>query len=303
MMDPEQQFIQAVDLLKRGELVAFPTETVYGLGASVFCEEAIQKIFTVKGRPSDNPLIVHVGKLEDVFLLASNIPQRFYDLAAKFWPGPLTMVLERRSEVPSIVSAGQPTIAVRMPSHPLALKLIQGVGKPLVAPSANLSGRPSPTHAADVFEDLQDLVPLILDGGECSVGIESTVIDLTREPPAILRPGSITREEIESLIGSLVNLAGAQDPIRSPGMKYRHYAPKAKVHLVLHKEHLPSAPQYLLSSEELPSAIVFNRRNFYSHLRQADRLGVSEIVIYCDSQIQKDVGLMNRIFRSSGKNG
>lgn len=300
MMALEEAIIEAADLLKKGEVVVFPTETVYGLGARVFCEEAVKKIFFIKKRPPDNPLIAHICKLEEALLLASDIPNMFYDLAEIFWPGPLTTVLQRRPEVPSLVSAGRPTIALRMPSHPLALQLIREVGEPLVAPSANLSGKPSPTNAADVWEDLAGQVPLVLDGGDCSIGIESTVIDLTKEVPVLLRPGSISREELEAALGKKIRLAEAGDPISSPGMKYRHYAPKARVHLVLHRENIPLQTSYLLSSEEIPSAIVFNRRNFYAHLRQADRLGASEIVIYCGPAMQQDLGLMNRIFRSAG---
>lgn len=296
----EEFFNQAALLLQKGDVVAFPTETVYGLGARVFSEEAIQKIFSIKKRPSDNPLIVHISKLQDVERLALEIPKNFYLLAARFWPGPLTMVLQKRPEVPSIVSAGHPTIAIRMPAHPLALRLIQEVGEPIVAPSANVSGRPSPTNAADVREDLGETVPLILDGGECSIGIESTVIDLTRQNPVILRPGAITRQALEEVLQTPILLATEKDPIRSPGMKYRHYAPKAKVRLALCLEDLPKTSSYLLSSEEMPSAIVFNRRNFYAHLRLADRMGASEITIYCDPKMQEDIGLMNRIFRSAG---
>ncbi|MCC6127694.1 MAG: threonylcarbamoyl-AMP synthase [Chlamydiae bacterium] len=299
-MQDEQAIFQAAHLLKRGEVVAFPTETVYGLGALAFCEDAVKKIFSIKGRPSDNPLIAHVGALEDVESLAFDIPSAFYALADAFWPGPLTMVLHRRPEVPDIVSAGHPTIAVRMPSHPIALRLIREVKEPLVAPSANLSGRPSPTNAADVFEDLGAQVALILDGGTCLIGIESSVIDLTRPQFALLRPGAISKEEIEAVLGTPILGAGEQGPILSPGMKYRHYAPKANVRLILRSVDLPKEPCYLLSSEEMPFAVVFNRQSFYAHLRHADRLGVPEIAVYCGPSIQQDAGLMNRIFRSAG---
>lgn len=291
---------RAAHLLKRGEVVAFPTETVYGLGACVFCEDAVKKIFSIKGRPSDNPLIAHVAAIDDVERLAVDIPGAFYDLARAFWPGPLTMILRRREGVPDIVSAGHPTIAVRMPSHPMALDLICEVKEPLVAPSANLSGRPSPTSASDVLEDLGALVPLILDGGACSIGIESSVIDLTRSQFTLLRPGAVSREELSAVLGAPVFEASRQDPILSPGMKYRHYAPKAKMRLIFRKEDLPKENCYLLSSEEMPSAVVFNRQNFYAHLRKADRLGVAEITVYLAPNVLQDAGLMNRIFRSAG---
>jgi len=300
VIQDEQAISKAADLLKRGGVVAFPTETVYGLGARVFCEDAVKKIFSIKGRPLDNPLIAHIGTLEDVERLALNIPSAFYDLAKAFWPGPLTMVLQRRPDVPEIVSAKHPTIAVRMPSHPIALRLIREVKEPLVAPSANLSGKPSPTNAKDVLEDLGTLVSMILDGGPCQIGIESSVIDLTSSRFTLLRPGAISKENLESVLGAPVFFADEKGSVLSPGMKYRHYAPKAKMRLILQKKDLPRDALYLLSSEEMPSAIVFNRQSFYAHLRHADRLGVEEITVYCGPSVQLDAGLMNRIFRAAG---
>lgn len=300
MEEEETIFSKAVELLKNGNVVAFPTETVYGLGASVFCEEAIQKIFSIKRRPSDNPLIVHISHVEDVKKLAVDIPKAFYLLSEVFWPGPLTVVLKKHPSVPALASAGQPSIAVRMPAHPLALRLIEAVGEPLVAPSANLSGRPSPTSSADVREDLKDLVPLILEGGECLIGIESTVISLLGPDPVILRPGAVTLEQLEAALGMPVRLAREKDPIASPGMRHRHYAPRAKVHLAFRSEEIRPSSSHIISSEPLESALVFNRRNFYARLREADRLGASEITIYCGPSVQKDAGLMNRIVRSAG---
>jgi L-threonylcarbamoyladenylate synthase len=296
----EKKFLEAVELLKRGEPVAFPTETVYGLGAPVFQETAVAKIFSIKGRPADNPLIVHVCCLEDVFRLALDIPDSFFILAQKFWPGPLTMVLKKRTEVPSIVSAGHPTIAIRMPDHPLALRLIRAVGEPLAAPSANLSGKPSPTIAEDVLEDFKEKSHFVLDGGECRIGIESTVISLSESIPVLLRPGAISQKELEDVLGVSLKVAGSKDPVHSPGMKYRHYAPKAKVRLVLEKENLGQSG-YLLSSESFLSAVLFTRQNFYSRLREADRLGIEEITIYCSPTIQQDAGLMNRVLRAAGQ--
>ncbi|MBS0626412.1 MAG: threonylcarbamoyl-AMP synthase [Verrucomicrobia bacterium] len=293
----EEDFYKAIALLKAGEPVAFPTETVYGLGAPVFNEAAVKKVFAIKGRPSDNPLIAHVCRMEEVERLAVEIPEAFYRLAKAFWPGPLTIVLRRRPEVPAIVSAGHPTIAIRMPSHPMALRLIEAVGEPLVAPSANLSGRPSPTKAADVKEDLKDR--MVLDGGECSVGIESTVISLVGPKVLLLRPGSVTQEEIEAVLGEKVGVASKNDPVHSPGMKHAHYAPRAKVRLVLDETQIGEA-NYLIASEPVGSAPLFDRSNFYSRLREADRLGVEEITIYCDPKMQQDAGLMNRILRAAG---
>ncbi len=296
----EKKFLQAVELLKQGEVVAFPTETVYGLGACIFYEEAVQKIFSIKKRPSDNPLIAHIGSLSDVAKLAIDIPDAFYTLSSAFWPGPLTIVLKKHPAVPALVSAGHPTMAIRMPDHPLALRLIQAVGEPLVAPSANLSGRPSPTQASDVKEDLAGRLPLVLDGGECSIGIESTVVSLIDPIPTLLRPGSISQAQLESVLKCPIRLASEKDPACSPGMKHRHYAPRARVQVVLYPERPSTSASYLISSEPLFSALVFNRRNFYSRLREADRLGAEEITIYCGPSVQQDAGLMNRILRSAG---
>ena len=299
MESMEKIFLEAVAKLQAGEPVAFPTETVYGLGAPVFQESAVQKVFLIKGRPSDNPLIVHISHLDEVKRLAIDIPDAFYVLAEKFMPGPLTIVLKRHPNVPPIVSAGHPSIAIRMPSHPLALRLIEAVGEPLVAPSANLSGRPSPTNAADVLEDLEGKVSLVLDGGECSVGIESTVISLFGPKPVLLRPGAISREELELALREAVLEPSVEEPAHSPGMLHRHYAPRAKIHLLFEKEAIGN-PEFLLSSEP-HLATHFTRRNFYSFLRKADRLGVEEITIYCGPTALKDPGLMNRVLRAAGK--
>ena len=195
------QLQRAADLLKAGHLVAFPTETVYGLGAPIFSPEAIQSIFKVKGRPADNPLIAHVSSVEQVSRIALEIPEAFYRLAEVFFPGPLTVVLKRRPDVPSIVSAGLETIAVRMPSHPIALKLISLVDEPLVAPSANLSGMPSSTQAEHVLDDFDGKIAAVVDGGKTEIGIESTVINLLGETPILLRPGSISKEALEKVLG------------------------------------------------------------------------------------------------------
>jgi len=220
-------------LLRKGEIVAFPTETVYGLGAGIFIRDAIRNIYRVKGRPSDNPLIVHIGTIGAVHFLATSIPIRFWILAEAFMPGPLTVVLKRSAGVPAFLNPGLRTVAVRMPDHSVARALIREAGMPVVAPSANLSGRPSPTRAAHVRQDLDGRIAAILDGGRCRVGLESTVIDLTRPIPAILRPGMITREELEDTLRTHVSVArqGGHRP-RAPGMKYRHYAPKAELVVV-----------------------------------------------------------------------
>lgn len=279
----------AVLSLQRGDPVVFPTETVYGLGALIFQEDSVKKIFEIKQRPSDNPLIAHIASLDQLELIAEEIPPLVYKLAEEFWPGPLAIVLKKRKEVPFIVSAGHETLAIRMPMHPVAQKLIQKVGVPLVAPSANLSGRPSPTTVRDVLEDLDGKVSFVIDGGDCEVGIESTVISLVSKEPKLLRPGKITRESLEDVLKQKIFLPSRSDPIISPGMKYRHYAPKAKVRLVFEKEHLKG-------DFFKPTA-----KNLYALLREADRQNLPEIEIYCDQETVKDEALMNRLLRASGQ--
>jgi L-threonylcarbamoyladenylate synthase len=282
---------EAVSFLKKGIPIAIPTETVYGLAAPVFFSEAILRVFSIKGRPSDNPLIAHVSSLDQAALLGENLPSSFFRLAERFWPGPLALVVQRKREVPPVVSAGQPTIAIRMPKHPAALRLLQEFGEPLAAPSANLSGRPSPTKAADVLEDLDGKIPLIVDGGECHIGIESTVLNLASPQPILLRPGAITIGELEEALGQKILLPEKGTPIQSPGMKYRHYAPKAKLRLLYDLR--DSQGGFLLTR--------VSARSLYADLRRADRLGVSTIEIYCGLDVQKDPALMNRLLRASGQ--
>jgi L-threonylcarbamoyladenylate synthase len=225
-------------ILKQGGTVAFPTETVYGLGANALDSEAIKKIFVAKGRPSDNPLIVHVAKTEEILPLVKEIPKRAYDVMEKFWPGPLTIIFEKSNIVPHEISAGLSTVAIRMPSHPIAIKLIEECGLPIAAPSANISGRPSPTKAEHVIEDLMDKVDAIVAGGDCTVGVESTVLDMTGEVPMILRPGGVTKEMLEEVLCHVVIDPAVEDPKvapetpKAPGMKYTHYAPKADVIII-----------------------------------------------------------------------
>ena len=228
----------ASELLRKGELVAFPTETVYGLGADATNAQAVLSIFSAKGRPADNPLIVHISNRSQLSKICT-VQSNAICLMDAFWPGPLTILFPKLPSVPDVVTAGLSTVAVRMPSHPVAFELLRTCGLPIAAPSANSSGRPSPTLASHVFEDLHGKIPLILDGGPCQVGLESTVLDLCHGKPTILRPGGITKEMLESVLHEEVALAGSiLRPLRpdekalSPGMRYKHYAPKATVTLV-----------------------------------------------------------------------
>ncbi len=229
----------AAGIIRDGGLVAFPTETVYGLGADAMNAEAAAKIYEAKGRPSDNPLIVHIADKEQVDLLAENVPEAAERIMEAFWPGPLTIILNKKKEVPHGTTGGLNTVAIRMPSHPVAQALIRESGCMIAAPSANTSGRPSPTTAAHVMEDMQGRIPMILDGGAVGIGIESTILDLTGEIPMILRPGYITKEMLEKVAGAVdidPAVAGKQMPenvvAKAPGMKYRHYAPKGSLVLV-----------------------------------------------------------------------
>ena len=228
----------ASQLFSAGKLVAFPTETVYGLGANALDKDAVLSIFAAKGRPADNPLIVHIWDRAQMEGLCE-IPEGAEPLMDAFWPGPLTMPFPRTSRIPDQVTAGLPTVAMRMPSMACTRELLKTCGLPIAAPSANLSGRPSPTTAAHVMEDMEGRIPLILDGGPCQVGLESTVLDLTRGAPTILRPGGVTKEMIERVLGQEVRVAGSvlrplrpEEKALSPGMRYKHYAPMGSVTLV-----------------------------------------------------------------------
>ncbi len=223
---------RAGELIREGHLVAFPTETVYGLGANALDADAVRRIFEAKGRPGDNPLIVHISALSQLPALIAGAPSpAARALMDAYWPGPMTLIFPKSDAVPEAVTAGLGTVAVRFPAHPAARALIDAAGVPIAAPSANRSGRPSPTSARHVLEDMDGRVPLILDGGDCEVGLESTVIDLSGETPRVLRPGGVTPEMIVAACGSagvdpaVMRPLGENEVARSPGMKYRHYAP------------------------------------------------------------------------------
>jgi L-threonylcarbamoyladenylate synthase len=228
---------EAAKILSHGGTVAFPTETVYGLGANALDEKAVMQIFEAKGRPADNPLIVHIASREDCKSLVLEIPEKASLLMDSFWPGPLTIIMQRKKIVPDVTTGGLDTVAIRVPENKIAIELIKRSGKPLAAPSANLSGKPSPTSAEHVIADLSGRIDAVVDGGDVIIGLESTVVDVTSEVPAILRPGKISKEEIENCIGN-VNIAyddkvhPESETVRSPGMKYTHYSPKAGVILV-----------------------------------------------------------------------
>lgn len=240
LLQPESDgaIAQAGALLVSGQVVGIPTETVYGLGANALDGTAVQKIFAAKGRPSDNPLIVHIADLAQIYSLTTEVPEAALRLAEAYWPGPMTIILPKASCIPQEVSAGLDTVGIRLPSHPIARAVIRAAGVPIAAPSANLSGRPSTTTAAHVMEDMNGKIAAVVDGGSCAVGVESTVVSLTGETPRLLRPGGISLEQLEAVLGTvevdraIVQPIGEDVRVSAPGMKYRHYAPHAPVTVV-----------------------------------------------------------------------
>ncbi len=347
-INPEEPDVEVIRIcamyIRKGGLVVFPTETVYGLGANAYDVEAVKKIFIVKQRPMDNPLIVHIASFEQLHEVTSKTPPWVEEFLVKVWPGPLTVVLPKSNRVPEAVTANLPTVAVRMPLHPVALKLIEEADVPIAAPSANISGRPSPTTAQHVIEDLWGKVDAIIDAGETVFGVESTIIDLTREPPVLLRPGPYPVEKLKEILGKDIVIPGFARGLSeagkalSPGMKYRHYAPRTPLILVELKDYsnpLMVALKVLEIAEEniskgkkvaiLASSetagvyskrvggkariiILGSRNNMYSvarnlfkTLRDLDKLGVDVALV--EGFEEKGVGLavMNRLRKASTK--
>lgn len=304
-LDPQapaaSEIARAARLIQNGGLVAFPTETVYGLGADALNERAVKRIFEAKGRPADNPLIVHVSSREMLEAVATALSPKTEALAEAFWPGPLALVLNRRSAVAPSVSAGLETVAVRMPANRIALELIEQAGRPVAAPSANASGRPSPTLAAHVLADLGGRIEMILDGGATNIGIESTVLDMTADPPVILRPGWVTPEKLARVIGEVGQARASRQLRRSPGTRHRHYSPRARVVLIEQgsRPFIHSFCTELLktggvgfightavdiddasfSAARLGNSAADYAASIYSALRELDRLGPLTIVV------------------------
>lgn len=309
---------RAAALLRAGQLVAFPTETVYGLGANAFDAAAVAKIFEAKERPPDNPLIVHVADIAGARAVAAAFPPLAERAAAALWPGSLTMVLPRGPKVPDIVAAGGPTVAVRVPAHPVAWVLLRVFGRPIAAPSANLSGRPSPTQASHVLADLDGRVALILDSGPTSVGLESTVVDMTRPRPLLLRRGGVTIERLRQVLGP-VDVLDEQDPkavLRSPGLRHRHYAPKAMVELVGEGEGEAAAARAIAAGQKV--ALIVRRtvsspalvrklantpegfaRALFTTLREFDEMDVERIVIESLPETGLGAAIMDRLRRAA----
>lgn len=310
--NPEAELIgQAARILENNGLVAFPTETVYGLGANGLSSEAVGKIFLAKGRPSDNPLILHLCDLDDARLLA-RVDDRATAVMQAFWPGPLTLVLPARTIVPVEVTAGLNTVALRMPNHPVALALIEAAGFPVAAPSANRSGRPSPTNADAVQADLEGQVELILDAGPADVGLESTVIDLTENDIVLLRPGGVPVEKVAELLGASQRLPDDELRRRSPGTRYRHYAPRVPVWIWrggrLGGGVEPSVSGFLgLSAPpgDFARSIVFESsknfaRGLFAGFRSMESEGVRAIVVEWPTAEGIGLALQDRILRAAG---
>lgn len=323
----EKSLALAGELLKNGELVGMPTETVYGLAANALNGEAVENIFKAKGRPMDNPLIVHIADISQVEDLVSCFSEKAKALAKAFWPGALTIIMPCSKNVPSQVTAGLNTVAVRFPSHKTALEIIKSAGVPLAAPSANLSGSPSPTTAQHVYNDLNGRIPLIIDGGESNVGLESTVITVATEIPTLLRPGGITVEQLEDVIGKInidkgvTQMLDVNAVVASPGMKYKHYSPKA--HIVILKGSKAEYINYINNCKDNSTgALCYNSdilelnvpyvslgdetdyigqaHNLFSALRQLDEMGLKTVYAHCPSTEGVGLAVYNRLIRSAG---
>lgn len=316
----------AAALLQAGQLVAIPTETVYGLAANALDKDAVASIFVAKGRPQDNPLIVHIGELEQLNSLVTDIPDIAEKLAKAFWPGPLTMIFKKSDCIPSIVSANLDTVAIRFPVHPIARQIINASGCPLAAPSANVSGSPSPTTAQHVKKDLDGRIAAIVDGGACEVGVESTVLSVLGDTPRLLRPGGITVSMIESVIGpitidpAVTHQLQKDAVVASPGMKYKHYSPKAKV--ILLNGSAEKVTSYINAhAEEDTWALCFEgeeqgltvpyltygkrdnqedqAKHVFDALRHADEVGAKILYTSCPSQEGVGLAVYNRLLRAA----
>lgn len=324
----EHDIEQAAAVLKRGGLLGIPTETVYGLGADGLNPEAVARIFKAKGRPQDNPLILHIPASDWLGRYCQDIPIAAYALAERFWPGPLTMILKRRDMVPDAVTAGLDTVGMRCPAHPVCRAIIAAADTPVAAPSGNTSGKPSPTTAEHMLADMDGKIDAIVDGGPCAVGVESTIIDLTCTPPRLLRPGGITLEQLESALGEVaVDAAvrrqmGEGEQPRAPGMKYRHYAPQAPVTVV---KGTPEKTASYIAQHALPGSGVLcfdefthlfskqvvtklgtaddpaeQARHVFEALRFFDGTDVTEIWAQCPDETGVGLAVANRLNKAAG---
>ena len=324
----DDKIFSAAKILREGGLLAIPTETVYGLGANALDAEAVRRIFEAKGRPQDNPLIIHVTGQQWLARYCEDVPPLAYVLARKFWPGPLTMILKRKPVIPDQTTAGLDTVGVRCPNHPVTLAIIREAGVPIAAPSANTSGRPSCTTAQDVLEDMDGKIAGVVDGGPCAVGVESTILDLTCDPPRLLRPGGLPLEELERLIGKIevdkavTGMLGEGEKPRAPGMKYRHYAPKAPVTVVTgapeksaqiivqrvgptsgvicFDEYAHLFPQQVVQTLGSASDKQTQAQRVFDALRSFDGSAVTEIYAQCPDNRGLGLAIGNRLKKAAG---
>lgn len=317
---------EAAEALNTGALVAFPTETVYGLGGNALIPETVKKIYEAKGRPSDNPLIVHIANKEDIYKLAKTVPEKAEKILDNLCPGPITMVLFKSDIVPDEVTAGGKTVAIRIPENEIARALILKSGVPVAAPSANVSGRPSPTRAEHVVEDLGECIAYVVDGGACDVGLESTVVDLTVDPPRILRPGGVTQEMLASLLGEVLGYApkdADKTAPKSPGMKYKHYAPNTPLTVFDGKNCRAEIKKAVLEIQDKKVVVltagdvayenacalslgedeIAYSQSLFDALRRADEMGAD--LIFAELPFEQGgiaTAIRNRIYKSAGGN-
>lgn len=298
---------KALLALQSNGLIGLPTETVYGLGANALDENAVKKIFTAKGRPADHPLIVHIGSAEEMIFWAENIPDEAWTLAKHFWPGPMTIILNKKSHVPDIVTGGQKTIGLRVPNHPMALELLKKFGGGIAAPSANRFTKVSPTTAQHVADDLKEAVDIILDGGACAVGIESTIIDLSSKNISILRPGAVTAEDLKKVLGFDVALA-TKSEIKVPGQHEVHYSPQAKIILAkeseiteltqkLHKENLKNIKVWKSNQNNLNEMA----KELYQQFRNADETKLDALIVIPPPNSGIGIAINDRLKRAAKK--
>ena len=325
LTDDINGYKKAAELLTSGGIVAIPTETVYGLAASAYDENAVKKVFFAKGRPQDNPLIVHISDMDMLSVVAENVPQKAHKLAKEFWPGPLTLVLPRGEKIPKSVSAGLDTVAVRMPSSTAARDVISLSKLPLAAPSANISGSPSPTSAEHVLADLDGKIDAVIMSKKCSVGVESTVVSLVTNPPRLLRPGGITAEQLREFLPDLVidkavlSEPEKDKPVASPGMKYKHYSPKTKIIMVeadsmhfadyVNSESNCGAICFYEDEQQLKCPFVSygsqsddssQASGLFEALRTADTFGVTRVFVHAPSKNGVGLAVYNRLIRAAG---
>ncbi len=321
----ERALEESAKLINNGEVVGIPTETVYGLAANAFDENAVKKIFVAKGRPSDNPLIVHISKFEELAPLVKEIPEKVKIMAEHFWPAPLTMIMKKSERISNVVSGNLDTVAIRMPENEYARAIIENCGVPLAAPSANLSGSPSPTNAKYVYNDMNGRIPLIIDGGNCEIGVESTVISFAENPPRLLRPGGVTLEEMTELIGEIIvddavlNKLEEGATASSPGMKYKHYAPSADITII--KSDFETFKKLCESEENITAlcfdgeerelscpAVTYGDKNdgysqsarLFDALRELDEMGAKKVYARCPDTKGMGLAVYNRLIRAAG---